>query len=270
MMTLLLNLALAYGFIMSMMLALWLISIRIRDVSIVDLFWGAGFGLVALLLFFVNNLTSFYAQVLTVMPVLWSLRYTVHIFRRNWGHGEDPRYTKLRSWVDGDAAFHRLSLQKVFIYQGNWMFVVALPIIVGLSIDAHPALPFLVWVGLAIWLAGVLIEAIADWQLMVFRADLEKRGTVLDTGLWRYSRHPNYFGNAVLWWGIFIAACAHPWVLLTVIGPYKMNDLLINVTGVATLEKKMTREKPTYADYMARTNRFILWPPKNSDSNIVN
>jgi steroid 5-alpha reductase family enzyme len=269
-MTLLLNMAIAYGLIMACMLILWRISIRIRDVSIVDLFWGGGFGLVALVLFLVNQPTSFYAQALTLMPVLWSLRYTIHIFRRNWGHGEDARYTKLRSWVKGDAAFHQLSLKKVFLVQGNWMFVVSLPIVVGLSFNSAPVFPFLVWLGAAVWLVGILLEAIADRQLTAFRADPEKRGTILDTGLWRYSRHPNYFGNATLWWGIFIAACAQPWALLTVISPYKMNYLLVNVTGVATLEKKMSREKPAYADYMARTNRFIPWPPKKMQLDEVN
>lgn len=262
-MNFLLNMAIAYAFIMTAMLVLWRISIRISDVSIVDLFWGAGFGIVAIMLFLVNRPTGMYALLLTLMPIVWSIRYTVHLFRRNWGKDEDPRYTKLRSWVEGDAAFHRLSLNKVFLLQGNWMFIVSLPIVIGLSFDALPMLPVLMWVGAAIWFVGMAIEAIADRQLAVFRATPKEQGTILDTGLWRYSRHPNYFGNAMLWWGIFIAACAHPWALLTVLAPYKMNDLLINVTGVATLEKKMSREKPAYADYVKRTNRFIPWPRKN-------
>jgi len=258
------NTAITYGFIMLVMLVLWRVSIRIKDVSIVDLFWGAGFGLIALLLYLVNRPPTLYALLLTAMPVIWSIRYTVFIFKRNWGHGEDARYTKLRGWVKDDAEFHRLSLKKVFLMQGNWMFIVALPVVIGLSFQSPPMFPFLMWVGAAIWLFGLSMEAIADWQLAVFRKDPTKKGTILNTGLWRYSRHPNYFGNATLWWGIFIAACAHPWVLLTIIGPYKMNDLLVNVTGVATLEKKMSREKPAYADYMARTNRFVPGPPKNA------
>ncbi|MCB1674955.1 MAG: DUF1295 domain-containing protein [Halioglobus sp.] len=262
--TVLVNMAIAYGFIMTIMLVLWRISLRIRDVSIVDMFWGAGFGFVALILYLVNQPSTLYAQVLTAMPVIWSLRYTAFIIRRNWGHGEDARYTKLRGWVKDDAAFYWFSLRKVFFLQGNWMFVVALPVIVGLSFDSPPVFPVLIWVGAAVWLAGFSIEAIADRQLTAFRADPTKRGTILDTGLWRYSRHPNYFGNATLWWGIFIAACAQPWALLTVVAPYKMNDLLVNVTGVATLEKKMSREKPAYTDYMARTNRFIPWPRKTA------
>lgn len=261
-MTFISNLAITYVFIMSIMLILWGISIRIRDVSIVDLFWGAGLGLVALLMFLVNQPSTLYAQLLTAMPILWSIRYTIFIFRRNWGHGEDARYTKLRGWVEGDAAFHRLSLKKVFLLQGNWMFIVALPVVIGLSFQTEPTFPILLWVGTVIWFVGVSVEAIADRQLAVFRKKPKETGAVLDVGLWRYSRHPNYFGNALLWWGIFIAACAHPWVLLTAIGPYKMNYLLVNVTGAATLEKKMSREKPTYADYMARTNRFIPWLPK--------
>jgi len=252
----------AYGFIMSIMLILWQISIRIKDVSIVDLFWGAGLGLVSLLMFLVNQPTTFYGIALTAMPIIWSVRYTIFIFRRNWGHGEDPRYTKMRGWVKTEAEFSQLSLKKIFLLQGNWMFIVSLPVIIGLSFQGEPQLPFLIWVGAIVWLTGVSIEAVADWQLALFRKKPKEPGSVLDQGLWRYSRHPNYFGNALLWWGIFIAACSHPWTFLTIIGPYKMNDLLVNVTGVATLEKKMSREKPAYADYIARTNRFIPWFPK--------
>ena len=261
-MILLSNMLIAYVFIMTVMLILWRISIRIRNVSIVDLVWGAGLGLIAMLLFLVNRPLTFYALALAMMPVIWSLRYSLHIFQRNWGHGEDARYTKLRSWVKDDAAFNRLSLRKIFLLQGNWMFVVSLPVVVGLSFKEPPMFPLFIWIGTAVWLAGVSVEAIADSQLAKFRANPEKRGTVLDTGLWRYSRHPNYFGNATLWWGIFIAACAHPWAVLTVIGPFMMNYLLINVTGVATLEKKMSREKTAYSDYMVRTSRFIPWLPK--------
>ena len=261
-MTFIINIVTAYVFIMTALVSLWLVSKRIRDVSIVDMFWGAGFGLVALLLYAVNQPSTTYGIALVVMPVAWALRYSIHVISRNWGHGEDARYTKLRSWVDGEEAFNRFALRKVFILQGNLMFVVALPIIIGLGFRTPPVFPVLVWVGAAIWLIGFLMEMTADIQLKAFRADTNKRGTILNTGLWRYSRHPNYFGNSVLWFGIFIAACAQPWAVLTIVGPIVMTYYLIKVTGVATLEKKMSREKPAYKAYMESTSMFVPWFPK--------
>ena len=158
-MTFLINIVIAYVFIMTAV-----VSKRIRDVSIVDMFWGAGFGLVALLLYAVNQPSTTYGIALVIMPVVWALRYSIHVISRNWGHGEDARYTKLRSWVDGEEAFNRFALRKVFILQGNLMFVVALPIIIGLAFQTPPVFPVLVWVGAAIWLIGFLIEMIADIQ----------------------------------------------------------------------------------------------------------
>ena len=259
---LIVNIAASYGLVIACVLALWLISMRVRDVSIIDMFWGAGFGLIALLLVAINRPDTVYGIALTAMPLLWSARYTVFILQRNWGHGEDARYTKLRAWKETDAAFNRFALTHVFLLQGHVMVVVALPYIVAVSLAGPPLIPVLVWIGGAVWLAGLVIEAVADAQLKAFRANPDNKGRILDTGLWHYSRHPNYFGDSLMWWGVFIAACANPWALPTVIGPAMMTHFLINVTGVATLDKKMSREKPGYADYMARTSGFVLWPPR--------
>ena len=248
---------------------LWLVSKRIGDVSIIDMFWGAGFGIIALLLYAVNRPSTIYGIALVVMPVVWALRYSIHVIRRNWGHGEDPRYTKLRGWVKGEEAFNRFALRKIFIHQGNLMFVVALPVIIGLGFQTPPVFSVLIWVGIAIWLLGVLIEMIADIQLATFRGNKTKQVTILETGLWRYSRHPNYFGNSMLWFGIFITACAQPWAILTIVGPLMMTYYLIKITGVATLEKKMLKEKPAYKGYMERTNMFIPWLPKQSKETAI-
>lgn len=261
-MTLLINIAATYALVMVCVLTLWRIGIRIRDISIIDMFWGAGFGLISLLLLIVNRPTGLYPLALIGMPLIWSLRYTVFILQRNWGHGEDARYTKLRAWKETDEAFNRFALTHVFLLQGHVMVVVALPYVVAVSLSGPPALPVLIWIGGAVWLAGLLVEALADAQLKAFRADPQNKGQILDTGLWRYSRHPNYFGDALMWWGVFIAACANPWAIPTVVGPAMMTHFLINVTGMATLDKKMAREKPGYAAYMARTSGFVPWPPK--------
>lgn len=256
------NLAIAYGLVMACVIALWAVSLKIRDVSIIDMFWGAGFGLIAVTLYAINRPEGVYALMLAAMPTLWAARYTVFILRRNWGHGEDARYAKLRKWVNGDAAFARFSLTRVFLLQGHVMMLVASPVIVALSLDGAPALPVLLWIGAGVWLAGAACEAVADAQLSAFRKDPANKGKVMQTGLWGWSRHPNYFGNALLWWGIFIAACAHPVAAVTVIGPVAMTHFLINVTGMATLDKKLAREKPGYADYMARTSGFAPRPPR--------
>lgn len=261
-MTLLINIAATYALVMVCVLLLWRIGIRIRDISIIDMFWGAGFGLISLLLLVVNRPTGLYPLALIGMPLIWSLRYTIFILQRNWGHGEDARYTKLRAWKETDEAFNRFALTHVFLLQGHVMVVVALPYVVAVSLSGPPALPVLIWIGGAVWLAGLLVEALADAQLKAFRADPQNKGQILDAGLWRYSRHPNYFGDALMWWGVFIAACANPWAIPTVIGPAMMSHFLINVTGMATLDKKMAREKPGYAAYMARTSGFVPWPPK--------
>ncbi|KAA5805393.1 DUF1295 domain-containing protein [Alkalicaulis satelles] len=260
-----LNLAVAYALVMICVLALWAISVKIRDVSIIDMFWGAGFAVIAVALYLLNRPQSVYAIMLAAMPALWAARYTLFILKRNWGHGEDARYAKLRDWVQGgDAAFARFSLTRVFLLQGHVMVIVALPVIVALAMDGPPAWPVLLWVGAGVWLAGVACEAAADAQLTAFRKDPANKGKVLDKGLWGWSRHPNYFGNALLWWGIFIAASAHPVALVTVIGPIMMTHFLVNVTGMRTLDKKLAREKPGYAEYMARTSGFVPMPPKRA------
>lgn len=262
--SILVNFAIAYALAIGCVLALWTISVKIRDVSIIDMFWGAGFGLIALTLWAVNRPQTAYGLALTAMPTLWAIRYTAFILKRNWGHGEDARYARLRAWVQGDAAFARFSLTRVFLLQGHIMVLVASPVVLALALDGPPALPALLWIGAGVWLAGVVCEAVADAQLTAFRADPANKGQVLDTGLWGWSRHPNYFGNALLWWGIFIAACAQPIAAITVVGPVAMTHFLVNVTGMRTLDKKLAREKPGYSDYMARTSGFVPMPPKRT------
>lgn len=255
-----LNFAVALGAV----LALWLASIPLRDVSIIDMVFGVIMTAIVATSWYRGGHVHPSATLLLGLVVLWALRMTVHLVRRNWGHGEDPRYSKLRNWVEGEWAFHWLSLRKVFLLQGVVLWLATLPAQVFLLLGpAQPALPWLVWVGAAVALVGLVWETIADWQLAAFRRDPARRGSVLDTGLWRYSRHPNYFGELCFWWGIFLLACANPLALLTVIGPLAYSHLIVNVTGQATLDKKLAREKPGYAEYMARTSGMIPRPPKS-------
>ncbi len=252
------------GVTLGAVVVLWLISIPLRDVSIIDMAF-------ALILLAVTGTT--YAMtdgaeprknLILVLVALWALRITAHLVARNWGHGEDPRYTKLRSWVSDDRAFVWLSLRQVFLLQGIVLWLVSLPVQVG-QIYREPAdLGIAAFAGAALWLVGFVFETVADWQLTRFRADPANRGRVLDTGLWRYSRHPNYFGELCVWWGLFLIACDNPWGLLTIIGPIGYTYLIVNVTGQRTLDKKMAREKPGYRDYMDKTSGMIPLPPRRA------
>ena len=259
---LLLNFAVAIGAV----LFLWLISIPLRDVSIIDMVFA---GIMCLILAH----SAWYAgslggadQLLLAIVALWALRVTAHLVRRNWGHGEDPRYTKLRSWVATDRAFYWLSLRKVFLLQGVVLWFATLPAQVAILLPEPMAPTLVTWLGAAVALSGLVIETVADIQLTAFRADASKKGTVLDTGLWRYSRHPNYFGELCVWWGVFLMACANPLALVTVVGPLVYSHLIVNVTGQATLDKKLAREKPGYAEYMARTSGLVPLPPRRTGS----
>jgi len=252
------------GVTLGAVVVLWLISIPLRDVSIIDMVF-------ALILLAVTGTT--YAMtdgaeprknLILVLVALWALRITAHLVARNWGHGEDPRYTKLRSWVSDDRAFVWLSLRQVFLLQGIVLWLVSLPVQVG-QIYREPAdLGIAAFAGAALWLVGFVFETVADWQLTRFRADPANRGRVLDTGLWRYSRHPNYFGELCVWWGLFLIACDNPWGLLTIIGPIGYTYLIVNVTGQRTLDKKMARDKPGYRDYMDKTSGMIPLPPRRA------
>lgn len=252
------------GVTMGAVVALWLISIPLRDVSIIDMAFAVILLSVAGVTYAMTDGAEPRKNLILALVALWAVRITAHLVRRNWGHGEDPRYTKLRSWVNDDRAFIWLSLRQVFLLQGIVLWLVSLPIQVG-QIYAEPAsLGVAAFAGASLWLVGFVFETVADHQLARFRADPANKGKVLDTGLWRYSRHPNYFGELCVWWGLFLIACDNPWGLLTIIGPIGYTYLIVNVTGQRTLDKKMAREKPGYRDYMQKTSGMIPLPPRRS------
>ena len=252
------NLLIAFAAVVS----LWLVSIAIRDVSIIDMVFGVIMTGMLLSTFLRHSAREFSDQLLLGIVVLWALRMTTHLVRRNWGHGEDVRYSKLRSWVDSEWAFHWLSLRKVFLLQGVVLWLATLPAQLFLALGSPPPIPAVLGAGAALAFFGLAYETIADVQLARFRSNPLLRGTVLQTGLWRYSRHPNYFGELCFWWGIFLLACAKPLVLITIIGPLAYSHLVVNITGQATLDKKLARDKADYGDYMRRTNGMLPWPPR--------
>jgi steroid 5-alpha reductase family enzyme len=258
-------LAINLALIMSAVLLLWLISIRIKDVSIIDMAFAVILFAVAAASARLGNGAEPRQQLIVVLVAIWATRITYHLVKRNWGHGEDVRYSKLRDWVNDDRAFIWLSLKKVFLLQGIVLWLVSLPIQVAQIYPQPAQLGLIALLGAIVCASGLIDEAVADMQLTTFRADPAKKGKVLDTGLWRYSRHPNYFGELCVWWGLFIIACENPLGWLTIVGPLAYTYLIVNVTGQATLDKKMAREKPAYEAYMKSTSGMIPMPPRKSN-----
>lgn len=255
-------LAVNFALVMLAVLALWCISIPLRDVSIIDMAFASILLAVTLATYALAEGYEGRKRLVCALVAIWAVRMTVHLVRRNWGHGEDPRYSKLRGWVDSDRAFVWLSLRQVFLLQGVVLWLVSLPVQIAQVYTVPAALGWPAMAGVSLWALGIVFETVADRQLTRFRADSANRGTVLRTGLWRYSRHPNYFGELCVWWGLFLIACDNPVGLLTVVGPIGYTYLIVNVTGQRTLDRKLARERPGYKAYMETTSAMIPMPPR--------
>lgn len=248
---------LALGFLVLVAVVAWLYSLVRRDVSIVDSLWSLMIlsSLGIYLLFTWDNGSR--ATLLLGLMTIWALRLSIHITVRNHGEDEDRRYQEIRR--NNDPGFWWKSLYIVFGLQAFLAWVVSLP---AVAAAASPA-PFgwLDLAGLLVWTAGMFFEVVGDWQLKRFQNEKNSDKAVLDTGLWRYSRHPNYFGEALLWWGIYLfALAAGAW--WAVVSPLLMTVLLLRVSGVALLEKDISERRPAYRDYIERTSAFIPAPPK--------
>lgn len=240
------------------MTLLWLISLAIKNSSIVDIFWGIGFIVIAWFVF--ANALGYLPrkQLIAILVTIWGLRLAVHIGIRNWGKPEDPRYAKWRD--ESGSRWWWISFFKVFLLQGVLMWIISTPIIAAETSGFPAILTPLDMIGVLLWAFGLLFESIGDFQLMHFKADPSNRGKILTAGLWKYTRHPNYFGESVLWWGYYvIALAASAW--WTIFSPIIMTYLLVKVSGVAMLERMM-KHKPGYEEYIQQTQSFIPWFPK--------
>ena len=247
--------------VLAAMFAIWLLSIAKRDASIVDPFWGTGFVLVVLISFGMNRHELVRSQVLTVLTTIWGVRLSLFLLWRNWGHGEDRRYQAMRA--HHGARFWWVSLITVYLLQGVILWFVSLPIQVSLGTASTAPLSWLDAIGVALWGIGLFFETVGDWQLARFKADPNNAGKVMDRGLWRLTRHPNYFGDFCVWWGLFvIAAAGGAW--WTVLSPLLLSVLLLKVSGVALLEKTITERRPEYAAYQARANAFFPGPSRGA------
>lgn len=244
--------------ILGMMILLWLVSLALKNSSIVDIFWGPGFVLIAWVNYVFSPFISPAKLLLTVLVTIWGLRLAIHVGIRNWGKPEDFRYAKWRE--ENGPRWWWYSFFKVFVLQGVIMWIVSTPIISIIVTDGIPPLPPLALLGGLVWAYGFFFEAVGDWQLVRFIANPANKGKLMTSGVWKYTRHPNYFGDAAQWWGFYLIALASGgwW---TIFSPLLMNLLLVRVSGVALLEKTMI-VKPGYEEYMQRTNAFFPWFPK--------
>lgn len=256
----------------ALMTGLWLVSVIVRDASIVDIFWGPAF----IAIVWVQYLRSWVLQgpacgdfcaepyppatalIVPVLVTVWGLRLALHLAWRNLGRGEDRRYVRMRERFG--PRFPLISLGVVFLLQAGLAWVVSLPAQVAtarLDLGAPPVV-----LGIAVWAVGLAFETIGDLQLAAFRRNPANADGVMDRGLWRYTRHPNYFGDFCVWWGIsLIAVSTGEW--WTVIGPIVMSILLIRVSGAGLLERSIGERRPGYAEYVRRTSGFIPRPPRD-------
>jgi steroid 5-alpha reductase family enzyme len=200
-----------------------------------------------------------HAQILTALVVVWGLRLGLYLLWRWRREGADGRYLALTKKAKGNV--HLYTLLNVFALQGALMWIVSLPLQLG-QYGAMGAPGPLALAGTALAIAGIFFESVGDWQLARFKGVEANRGKVLDSGLWRYTRHPNYFGDLCFWWGCYFVACEAPYGWMSIPGPAIMTFLLVKWSGAALLERRVQRSRPAYADYMRRTSAFIPWPPK--------
>jgi len=249
-----------YGFTGGLVVAavafsiLWLVSLALENASIVDIFWGPGFILVgAYYAVTVSGAPTQRGLLVLGLVTVWGLRLALHIGIRNAGAGEDFRYRKWRE--EAGTNFWWISLFKVFLLQAVVLWIVSSPLLPA-QLGGGESLTMLDALGIALWIFGFLFETVADWQLQRFKKNPDTSGQVMRSGLWSVTRHPNYFGEAVLWWGLaLLAVPGGGW--LSLIGPLMITFLLLKVSGVAMLDTAMVERRPGYAEYIATTPAFV-------------
>jgi steroid 5-alpha reductase family enzyme len=257
-----------FAVLLGVILVLWAIAVFIRDVSFIDAFWAFGMVILGWLSWFRSGEESPRGWLILALVTLWGLRLSLHLYIRWRAHGEDPRYKRIMSssMEKNGWSWARTALLMVFLLQLPLLFITCLPAQIGIWASSGDPAPFgtLAIIGAVIALVGIIFETVGDAQLNAFRANPDNKGKVLDTGLWRYTRHPNYFGDACAWWGIWLVAAesGHWAAYASVVGPIFLTFTLTRWSGAALLEKGMKKTRPEYASYVARTSGFVPWPPK--------
>jgi len=241
----------------------WLTSLITRRISVIDAFWGPGFVVITATARLIRStVASSSDMLLTTLVVIWASRLAIHLAIRIWNDPhEDRRYAAIRAKYEPN--FWLKSLVIVFLLQGVIMWLVGMPLTFGLSVDLDRFLP-LRYLGIVVWAVGVFFEAVGDYQLSRFRKDPANQGKVLSTGLWAWTRHPNYFGDFAVWWGLWMVSASTGAPLWTAISPAVMSLFLMKVSGVTLLERDIQERRPEYADYIRRTSAFFPRPPRSS------
>lgn len=246
--------------ILALMTTLWVVSVMIKNVSIVDLFWGLGFVIVNAYYFYASG--EFFTRkiLILILVSIWGLRLSIYLALRNIGKGEDFRYKEFRKNY-GPKRYWWISFFQTFLLQGILMWLISLPLLGANFYTDTNELSVLDYFAIFVWIIGFIFEAGGDYQLASFKKNSANKGKVLNTGLWRYTRHPNYFGDSAIWWayGLFCIAAGSYWPVL---GAVVMTLLIIKVSGVALLEKSLKTDKPEYNDYIQKTSAFFPWFPK--------
>jgi len=248
-----------------LLLILWRVAVRIQDVSFIDAVWGGGMAVLAAVSWWQLAQPGPRASLIAGMAVIWGGRLFLHLYTRWRASGEDPRYARILGKEKAAGRYAHGALTKVFAPQAFLLFLTSLPAQLGTLASGVPApIGGLAMAGAALWLVGMIFESVGDAQLKAFRDNPASAGKVLDTGLWRYTRHPNYFGDACVWWGIWLAAAeAGPLIALASLpGPVFLTFTLTKWSGKPLLEKGLAKTRPGYADYIQRTSGFIPWPPR--------
>jgi len=248
---------LSFAAIIAVFAATFAIGYRIGRYNVVDVTWGLAFVVVAAVAAAVGGGDLLRRVLLLILVTIWGARLAWHMYLKSAGHGEDPRYAALLGRDAGIATV----LRKIFLTQALAAWFISLPLQVSATLGPTPrALLPVLGFGVAVWLVGVLFEAVGDHQLKKFKADPAHRGVIMDRGLWAWTRHPNYFGDACVWWGLWLVCIAGWPALLTVLSPVLMTYFLVYATGARLTEKQMAG-RPGFAEYCARTSFFVPWPP---------
>jgi steroid 5-alpha reductase family enzyme len=246
--------------VLSFLVVVWLVSLAMRDASIVDIVWGPAFLVIAVVSHWIGAGAPARSNLLLALVALWSLRLAAYLAWRNLGSGEDFRYRKMRGYWGG--RFWWVSLFTVFLLQGALAWIVSLPIQLAMASPVPEPLGWLDYAGVALFAVGFLFESVGDLQLARFKANPANAGKVLDSGLWAWTRHPNYFGDCVQWWAFFLIALPTPRGYLAVVGPLVMTWLLLKVSGVPMLERSLRKKRSGYDDYRERVPAFLPRPPR--------
>ncbi len=232
-----------------------------KDNSVMDVFYGGGFILIAWSTFLLKGVYSLRSIIVTILVTIWGIRLATYVLIRNWGKGEDKRYLNMRErWGDNVLVN---SLLRIYLFQGLIIFLVVFPVSFT-NVSYNPPLWIFDFMGIGVWSVGFFFETVGDLQLYRFLNDSANQGKVFDEGLWRYTQHPNYFGEVTQWWGLYIIAISVPFGFISIFGPAIITYMIINVSGVRLLNKAFEGDSE-YAKYKRRTSQFIPLPPKKEN-----